>query len=148
MTRFRLFILLTYTAVLTYSESAPIQRCAALSPLLPTKNQFFTARTHSAYEGDDGYQPASSFVNSSRERSLSSTLPYPSLRCNLHLFTLSPIPCRGRDQRDAGSRAHTHTHISDGTIYGRRTILFGRFCWFSYPSSFTSSRLTFFVVFP
>lgn len=49
----------------------------------------------------------SSFVNSSRERSLSSTLSYPSLRRNLHLFTLSPI-CRGRDQRDAGSRAHTH----------------------------------------
>lgn len=117
MTRFRLFILLTYTAVLPYSKSAPIQRCAALSPLLPTENQFFTARTHFAYEGDDGYQPTSSFVNSSRERSLSSTLSYPSLRCNLHLFTLSPIPCRGRDQRDAGSRARTHTHTFQMALF-------------------------------
>lgn len=146
MTRFRLFILLTYTAVLPYSELAPIQRCAALSPLLPTENQFFTARTHSAYEGDDGYQPASSFVNSSRERSLSSTLSYPSLRCNLHLFTLSPIPCRGRDQRDAGSRAHTHTHTHFRWHYlwppydPFRSVLLVLL-----PSS---SRLTFFVVFP
>lgn len=55
MTRFRLFILLTYTAVLS-GQLAPIQRYTALSPLLPAENQFFTARVR-VYEGDDGYQP-------------------------------------------------------------------------------------------
>lgn len=56
MTRFRLFILLTYTAMLN-GQLAPIQRCTALSPLLLSENQFFTVRTPYVYEGDDGYQP-------------------------------------------------------------------------------------------
>lgn len=56
----------------------------------------------------------SSFVNSSRERSLSSTLSYPSLRRNLHLFTLSPIPCV--EDGTNGMRALQRTHISDGTL--------------------------------
>lgn len=88
----------------------------------------------------------SSFVNSSRERSLSSTLSYPSLRSVTSIC--SPCPrYPGVEDGTNGMRALERTHISDGTHYlwPYSTILFGRLCWFSYPSS---SRLTFFVVFP
>lgn len=57
----------------------------------------------------------SSFVNSSREQSLSSTLSYPSLRRNLHLFTLSPIP---RESRTGPTGCGlSNAHISDGTLF-------------------------------
>lgn len=72
--------------------------------------------------------------------------------CHILPFAVTSIcsPCpRYVEDGTNGMRALERTHISDGTHYlwPYSTILFGRLCWFSYPSS-SSSRLTFFVVFP
>lgn len=134
MTRFRLFILLTYTA----ARVPPIQRCNALSPLLSTENQFFLL-----VRGMMVTNP-SSFVNSSRERSLSSTSSYPSLRCNLRICC-SPCPRWYPSSRETnGMRARTHTYISDGTHYLwalRYDPFRSIFLLFSYPSSSSSVDL-------
>lgn len=92
----------------------------------------------------------SSFVNSSRERSLSSTSSYPSLRCKLRICCLPCPRWTLRLERPTGCGLYTHTFQMAHTIYGPYgTILFGRFFCCS-PTLLLLllllPRLTFFVV--
>lgn len=91
----------------------------------------------------------SSFVNSSRERSLSSTSSYPSLRCKLRICCLPCPRWTLRLERPTGCGLYTHTFQMAHTIYGPYgTILFGRFfcCSPTLLLLHLLPRLTFFVV--
>lgn len=79
MTRFRLFILLTNTALLC-TASWHQYRDALRSHHYHQARTSFLLLAHSLRTRGMMVTNPSSFVNSSRERSLSSTLSYPSLR--------------------------------------------------------------------
>lgn len=79
----------------------------------------------------------SSFVNSSRERSLSSTSSYPSLRCKLRICCLPCPRWTLRLERPTGCGLYTHTHFRWHTLFMGPTVR--SFSAYPYSSSSSSS---------